>query len=115
MTIETEDQDRQTSSPETGISPAAEADRARTCRSEGCGGEPWEGHYSPDAFPESTHGYCFKCAFWVDHAANPNAGTVIAEGRGLGRERMEFDPAEPVVGPGYGMRGFSGARWQVRF
>jgi hypothetical protein len=95
-----------------------EATAAKTCRSEGCGGEPWEtGRYSPNTFPESTHGYCFTCAFWADHAANPNAGTVIIEGRAphLGRERLEFDPALPVIGPDHGMRGFSGALWRVRF
>lgn len=84
------------------------------CRSEECGGKPWETTHAPDSFPGSLHGYCFMCAFWVDHAANPNAGTVITQTR-RGRERYEFDPAEPVVDASYGMRGHGGRRWRIRF
>lgn len=52
-------------------------------------------------------------AYWLALAAEHHDGVVVAE-TGRGRERYEFNAAEPVLSLPYGL-GFGGQHWIVRF
>jgi hypothetical protein len=53
-------------------------------------------------------------AYWLALAGDHHDGVVVTE-TGRGRERYEFNAAEPVASRDHGMLGFSGRRWIVRF
>lgn len=91
--------------------PAPEA--ADQCAN-GCDTRPWPAGYRAGSFPDDLAGYCFRCAFWLKHAREQDAGTVITDDRGR-LERFQFDPAKPVSSGRTSVLGMSGARFTIRF
>jgi hypothetical protein len=80
----------------------------------GCQDKPWPDGYRAGSFPDDLAGYCFTCAFWLEHAREANAGTVITDDRG-NLERFQFDPRKPFKDCSRSLLGMSGHRFTIQF